>query len=354
MAFIDIAHYLGLGELVRVSATERGISIEATEGRLRVDVIRVDLIRIKVTVAGDFDEAPTFASVFVMPEPVPFELREDEKTLTLVTAGLYLVVRKRDLHMNAYRADGSPIFESARHADGRSEGFLFLNDEFVISRRRNREDAIFGLGQKTGPLDRSGQRYLLWNLDILSPNAIALNRLAPGSPALQPESPEFDPYYSSVPFYYHAEPASGAVAMAGFFVDNGYLAAFDFSNDEVYRYRFSGGQYTEYVFAGPTMREIIEAFTFVTGRMPAPPLFALGQHQCRWHDYTEDTLLALGREYRARDIPCDVLWLDIGHMEGFRVFTFDARRFPDVPRLLEKLRADALRVITIIDPGIKY
>jgi alpha-glucosidase len=354
MAFIDIAHYLGLGELVRVSATERGISIEATEGRLRVDVLRADLIRIKVAVAGEFDEAPTFASVFVMPDPVPFELREDEKTVTLVTAGLYLVVRKRDLHVNAYRADGSPIFESARHADGRSEGFLFLNDDFVVSRRRNREDAIFGLGQKTGPLDRSGQRYLLWNLDVLAPNAIALNRLAPANPALDGHSAEFDPYYSSVPFYYHAEPESGSVAMAGFFVDNGYLGAFDFSNDEVYRYRFSGGQYTEYVFAGPTMREIVEAFTFVTGRMPAPPLFALGHHQCRWHDYTEDTLLALAREYRARDIPCDVLWLDIGHMDGFRVFTFDQQRFPDVPRLLEKLRADALRVITIIDPGIKY
>lgn len=170
MAFFDIAHYLGLGELVRVSANERGVSVDATEGRLRIDVIRVDLIRIKVAIAGEFDESPTFASVFTLPDPVPFELREDAKSVTLVTAGLYVVVRKRDLHMNAYRADGSPIFESARHADGRSEGFLFLNDEFVISRRRNREDAIFGLGQKTGPLDRSGQRYLLWNLDILAPH----------------------------------------------------------------------------------------------------------------------------------------------------------------------------------------
>ena len=354
MAFFDIAHHLGLGGLARVTASERGIELEAAEGRLRIDVIRVDLIRLKVSVAGDFDETPTFASVFTPPEPTPFELREDATSVTLVTAGLYVVVRKRDLHVNAYRADGSPIFESARHEDGRSEGFLFLNDEFVVSRRRSREDAIFGLGQKTGPLDRTGQRYLLWNLDVLAPNAIGLNRLEPADPSLEGESASFDPYYSSVPFYYHAAPENGALAMAGFFVDNGYLGAFDFSDGEVYRYRFTGGQYTEYVFAGPTMREIVEAFTFVTGRMPAPPLYALGQHQCRWHDYTEATLLALGREYRARDIPCDVLWLDIGHMDGFRVFTFHPERFPDVPRLVEALRADALRLVTIVDPGIKY
>lgn len=354
MAFIDIVHHMGLGELVRITQGERGISIEATEGHLRIDVVRVDLIRIKVSLTGAFDESPTFACVFTMPDPIPFELREDAKNLTLVTAGLYLVIRKRDLHLNAYRADGSPIFESARHADGHSEGLLFSNDEFVVSRRRSKEDAIFGLGQKTGPLDRSGQRYLLWNLDVLAPRGIALNRLSPANPALDPTSPSFDPYYSSVPFFYHAWPEGGALAMAGFFVDNGYLGAFDFSNTEVFRYRFTGGQYTEYVFAGPTMREILEAFTFVTGRMPAPPLYALGQHQCRWHDYTEETLLALGREYRTRDIPCDALWLDIGHMDGFRVFTFDEKRFPNVPRLVTKLAEQGLRVVTIVDPGIKY
>src|SRR5687768_3601856 len=138
MAFFDLAHHLGLGALVRVTTNERGIELDATEGRLRIDVVRVDLIRIKVAVAGAFDEAPTFASVFTPPEPTPFELREDAKSVTLVTAGLYVVVRRRDLHLNAYRADGSPIFESARHENGRSEGFLFLNDEFVVSRRRSR------------------------------------------------------------------------------------------------------------------------------------------------------------------------------------------------------------------------
>jgi alpha-glucosidase len=354
MNFFDSVHYVGLGELKRVVTSERGILVEAAEGQLRIDVIRVDLIRLKVSVTGSFDEAPTFASVFEMPEPVRFEIREDAKSLTLVTAGLYVVIRKRDLHLNAYRADGTTLFEGARSDSGTSESFLFLNDEFVVSRRRSKEDAIFGLGQKTGPLDRSGQRYLLWNLDILSPNALELSRLRPADPSLEPESPSFDPYYSSTPFYYHAEPEDDALSMAGFFVDNGYLGAFDLSHDEVFRYRFSGGQYTEYVFAGPTLREILEAYTFVTGRMPAPPLYALGQHQSRWHDYTETTLLALAHEYRSRDIPCDVLWLDIGHMDGFRVFTFDPERFPDVPRLVEKLEARALRAITIIDPGIKY
>ena len=68
---------------------------------------------------------------------------------------------------------------------------------------------------------------------------------------------------------------------AGLFIDNGYHGHFEFSRPEEYRFIFDGGQYTEYIFAGPTMREILEGYTWLTGRMLPPPLWALGYHQCR-------------------------------------------------------------------------
>ena len=33
------------------------------------------------------------------------------------------------------------------------------------------------------------------------------------------------------------------------------------------------------------MRDVLLRYTFVTGRMAAPPIWALGNHQCRFHDY---------------------------------------------------------------------
>ena len=66
-------------------------------------------------------------------------------------------------------------------------------------------------------------------------------------------------------------------------------------------------------------------------RLLMPPLWALGHHQCRFHDYTDEGILQIGRTYRERDIPLDVLWLDIGYMNGYRVFTWDETKFPDVP-----------------------
>ncbi len=85
--------------------------------------------------------------------------------------------------------------------------------------------------------------------------------------------------------------------MAGSFVDNGYRARVRLRRRES-AIRFEGGQYTEYVFAGPRMPDILEAYTWLTGRAAPPPLWALGYHQCRWFDYTQDAVEALGARHR--------------------------------------------------------
>jgi len=50
-------------------------------------------------------------------------------------------------------------------------------------------------------------------------------------------------------------------------------------------------------------------------------------HQCRWKDYSQDEFTAIGREYRERKLPCDSLWLDIGYMDGYRVYTWNKELF---------------------------
>jgi len=156
----------------------------------------------------------------------------------------------------------------------------------------------------------------------------------------------------SIPFFYHQSYPAGT--MMGSFVDNGYRGEYEFSGLEEYRVSFRGGQYTEYIFAGPDMPAILTGYTWLTGRMSLPPLWALGYHQCRWFDYTQDAVEAIGQKHRDLDIPCDALWLDIEYMDGYRVFTWNTDRFPDAPGMLERLSEQGFRVITIIDPGVKH
>jgi alpha-glucosidase len=349
---MDASRFAPLGDVAFLEKTAHGVLLGVGEERFRADVLRPDLLRLKISQGGQFDEAPTFAASFVPQDPPPFRVTEDASAITVDTGQVRLVVSKRPFGLDAYRADGSVIFEDHRDEEGNG-GYLTLNDSFLVMRRSAPHDSMYGLGEKTGAFDRRGRKFILWNTDVLTPGVLQRNRLTEADLTLTGRSTRFDPYYASIPFFYHCRADARGARMAGFFVDNGYKGHFSFEDRDVYAYLFSGGQYTEYVFAGPSMRDILAAYTYVTGRMAAPPIWALGQHQCRFHDYTEKEILDIGRAYREKQIPCDVLWLDIGYMDGYRVFTWDERKFPDVAEMVARMKAEKLRLITIVDPGVK-
>ena len=349
---MEASRFRPIGDVVFVEKTAHGVLLGVGEEKFRADVVRSDIVRLKISQAGVFDENPTFATCFRMPEPPSFHVTENDANLAIDTGQIRLVISKRPFGLNAYRGDGSVIFED--HANDRGDrGYLHLNDCFVVNRRITAHDSIYGLGEKTGRFDRRGRKFILWNTDVLAPDALRQNGLHEGDFTLDGQSTRFDPYYTSIPFFYHCRTRGDGATMAGFFIDNGYKANIDLERRHVLSYQFFGGQYTEYVFAGPAMRDILEGYTFVTGRMAAPPIWALGHHQCRFHDYTDKEIVDIGRSYRERRIPCDVLWLDIGYMSGYRVFTWDEEKFPDVRGMVAEMKANKLRLVTIVDPGVK-
>lgn len=350
----ELAHYAPLGNASALVRHERGVVLGVGEERFRVDVIQPDVLRLAVSQAGRFDDRPTFAVIAVPAEIPEFEVEDSAERLTVRTSALHLVITKRPFGLAAYRSDGSAIFEDEKDEQGRSRGYLQLNDSFLVSRVLGLRDPIYGLGQKTGASNRRGRKLVLWNTDILAPEVLKQQRVFEADVTRSGKDPKFDPYYTSIPFFYHASlGADGDAKLAAFFVDNSYKAIFDFSEPHRYRYRFHGGQYTEYVFAGPELPAILEAYSALTGRMQPPPLWSLGHHQCRWKDYSQEEFLGIGREYRKRNLPCDALWLDIGYMEGYRVYTWHRDRFHDVPTMLQTAEAEGFKVVTIVDPGVK-
>jgi alpha-glucosidase len=338
-----------------VAVTERGLLARLHRELLGIDVVRADVVRLRISRGGVFDESPT-ASVAVDPlgEPVECEVQEAADVVRVRTSALVVSLWREPFRLDVHRTDGSPVIESAPDARGRWWTFATLNDAFWLRRRRRPADVFHGLGEKTGPADRSGRDYTLWNTDVLDPRASGEFARTAGAedPRGDNTSTSFDPYYISIPFLHHQDGASGAVA--GSFVDNAHRAHYDLTRPDEYRIAFAGGQYVEYVFAGPRMPDVVSGFTWLTGRMAPPPLWALGYHQCRWHPYTQDDVLAIGRRLRDAGIPCDALWLDIDHMDGYRVFTWDPQRFPDPASMLAELAAAGLRLVTIVDPGIKH
>ncbi len=201
---------------------------------------------------------------------------------------------------------------------------------------------FFGFGERTGPLDKRGTRLTLWNFD------------PPG-----PHSDNTWAMYTSIPFFLSAREGQPPLTY-GLFLDSPALTEFDLGATQPARQTFSvgagDGALTYYFFAGngeDALHTILARYTELTGRMPLPPRWALGHHQSRWSYYPDSWVRTLAREFRARQMPCDALWLDIDYMDGYRDFTWHPQRFPDPPGLIAELHRQGFRVVTILDPGVK-
>jgi alpha-glucosidase len=355
MTVIETDHYLRFERITSVAETADGLLADLHDEQLRLDVIADDLVRVKISRGGAFDESPTFAvCVDPMVDPAPFSVERDEDAVRLRTTAMVVTLWLGPFRLDVHRTDGSPVIETAQDSDGNYWAYATLNDAFTVRRRCHQEDAFYGLGEKTGRHNRKGRDFTLWNTDVLDPNSAGKFTAgrSPDDPRSDRTSTEFDPYYVSIPFFYHQTYPDGA--MAASFLDNGYRAHYEFSEVDEYRIHFGGGQYTEYIFAGPDMSSMLEQYTWLTGRTAPPPLWSLGYHQCRWFNYTQETIEKLAARHRENRIPCDGLWLDIEYMDGYRVFTWNTDAFPDVQGMLTSLADQGYRVITIIDPGVKF
>lgn len=358
---INTEKYLKFTKVDSVVSTDRGLLAELHGEHLRIDVLASDVIRSKISRGGIFDEAPSaalapaVAATHALPEnPVPFEFNLSETEATITTADLRVVVGLNPFFVDVWRIDGTPVIETARDAQGRVRAFETLNDAFAVYRKIGANDAVYGLGEKAGRQNRRGRNFTLWNTDVLSPDAAGefTQGYAKTDPRSDNTSSEFDPFYISIPFFYAQTDSTSAVM--GSFVDNPYRGYYDFTGHSDYQIHFDGGQYTEYIFAGPSIAKILGQYTALTGRTELPPMWALGYHQCRWHKYTQAEVLELGAKHRELDVPIDTLWLDIDYMDGYRVFTWNDELFPNPSAMLSELAADKLGVITIIDPGVKH
>jgi alpha-glucosidase len=215
---------------------------------------------------------------------VPFEFELSEATAAIVTSELRVVVGLNPFFVDVWRPDGTAVVETARDAHGQPRAFETLNDAFAIYRKIGANDAVYGLGEKAGRQNRRGRGFTLWNTDVLSPDAAGefTQGLAKSDPRSDNTSSEFDPFYISIPFFY-AQTDSTSTVM-GSFLDNPYRGYYDFAGHSEYQIHFDGGQYTEYIFGGPSIAGILGQYTELTGRAELPPMWALGYHQCRWHN----------------------------------------------------------------------
>lgn len=198
----------------------------------------------------------------------------------------------------------------------------------------DKADCIYGLGDKTGVLNKRYYEYENWNSDIPDPH-----------------EDNFKALYKSIPFFITLKEKG----VYGIFYDNTFKSYFNFGkeNDNYYSFGSDNGNLDYYFIGGDYMPDIVSGYTYLTGRMPLPQKWTLGYHQSRWGYENEETFRDIAGKLKANRIPCDAIHFDIDYMDRYKVFTWNTTRFTDAKAMLSDFSKEGIKAVTIIDPGVK-
>ena len=111
--------------------------------------------------------------------------------------------------------------------------------------------------------------------------------------------------------------------------------------------------YDLYLLSGGNENAICREFRTLIGRSYIPPRWAFGLAQSRWGYKTEEDVREVARQYKEHDLPLDMICMDIEYMQDYADFTVNKERFPDLAKLSADLKAQGIRLVPIIDVGVR-
>jgi len=327
------AGWASLGSMPSPSRDGRTLAFHDAQGTVAVSVVAPEIVRVRFSPGPALGRDHSYAVVkpdFGDPGAM-FDVGAAQSIIR--TPALRVTIRHDPFRLEFATASGESL-----DADDPARGIGFVGAETRVWKRLRDDEHVYGFGEKTGRLDKRGRNlggygFVMWNSDTYA------------------YGDDTDPIYVSVPFFMVMR---GGRAH-GFFLDNTFRTSFDVGRErqDLLSFGAPAGELDYYFIDGPTPKDVVSRYTELTGRMPLPPRWALGYHQCRYSYYPESRVRFIADNFRQRRIPADVIWLDIHYEDGYNPFTWDPARFPDPPRLMKDLRAQGFRVVTIVDPHPK-
>ncbi|HEV8539101.1 MAG TPA: glycoside hydrolase family 31 protein, partial [Bacteroidota bacterium] len=323
------AQWRAIGPIDSLERVPDGVVVSAAPAKVHLSVLAPDVIRIRMSKTGTFLPDSSWAVVGrVAGGKTTFDVRETKEKIEVTTSALTVSIQRSPCRIAFYNREGTLI-----NKDEPSKGMGWSGSEIAVWKSMPEDEQYFGFGEKAGSLNRKWKSMSNWNSDI------------PGYHA------DTDPLYETIPFFYGIR--NGMTY--GIFFDNTYFSYFNMGKEHPEQYSFGAidGEMNYYFIYGPTPKDVLRKFSSLVGTMPLPPKWAIAYQQCRYSYYPEKKVRAIAENFRSRNIPCDVIYLDIHYMDEYRCFTWDTTRFAKPKKMLSDLAKDGFKTVVIIDPGIK-
>ncbi|ADL49823.1 alpha-xylosidase [Clostridium cellulovorans] len=267
-----------------------------------------------------------------------FDIVEDETTIKLTSGNLNVKIDKKKWKMEFLNKEERLTYSGWRDLSYVKENFRGIAyDKGALEDTYMREqlnlsvgELIYGLGERFTPFVKNGQTVETWNEDG-------------GTSGEQS--------YKSIPFYISNKGY-------GVFVNSSDKVSFEVGTDKVTKVQFAvpGESLDYFIINGPSMKEVLERYTTLTGKPALPPAWSFGLWLTTSFttNYDEETVTSFVDGMAERDLPLHVFHFDCFWMKDFNWtdLEWDSRVFPDPEGMLKRLKEKGLRICVWINPYI--
>lgn len=202
--------------------------------------------------------------------------------------------------------------------------------EFLFSMQD--EDFVYGLGQQVRGINKRGWIYRTHNTDdpVQVETRISL--------------------YGSHNFIL----IDGQENKFGVFFDTPSAVEYDigYTQSELLKITLCG-DFDLYVIEEENLIQIVRLFRALIGQSYIPPKWAFGYGQSRWGYVNAEDIRQVANGYQQNGFPIDMIYLDIDYMQDYKDFTINEKRFPNFPAFVKEMKDRGIRLIPIIDAGVK-
>ncbi len=345
----------------RLFKTDNGFLVQCKEALIKLVFMTDDIVRIRVSFDGVFSEhsyalvktawADDLDAIFKAERericPVSVDCQDQEQQIVFETKTIKLLLNKAPLSFslidkNTNQVVYSDLKERAYEKD-------HLGRLFHYSAIDPKYDHFFGFGEKTGYLDKKGRHMRTCPKDAIG------------------HDPEFgEPLYKHIPFYIRVNENLGSYV--GLFYNNSHDCVFDMGNersgywDPYCYYQVDGGDIDLFLIHGPSIKNVVERYTYLTGTTTMPTMQSLGftsstMYYAELEKNCDKEIYQVINKHLSEDIYIDNFWLASGYSAGEKdklryTFNWNYQRFPDPKLFFATLNDQGINVIPNLKPGV--
>ena len=271
-------------------------------------------------------------------KPGILDVCDDNDILTVTSGGMSMIIDKVNFSFIFKRGDEIITTSTGRDlalmkTDWQGLAYDSGDDDETYIRQMlslSVDEKVYGMGERFTPFVKNGQSIDIWNADG-------------GTSTYQS--------YKNIPFYLTTKGY-------GVLVNHPEEVSFEIATEMVTRTQFSvKGSYLDYyIINGPSMKEVLEKYTDLSGKpsLPAPWTFGLWLSTSFTTNYDEETCMSFIDGMLSRGIPLRTFHFDCYWMKEFHWsdFIWDDRVFPDPEGMLSRIKEKGLNICVWINPYI--